>query len=224
MDFVRAQHGYFDGRNRPRWIVIHDMEYPKRVGAARWCANYFAGPNAPPKSAHYCIDANETVQSVRDQDGAWHTPGFAAGLEVNRNSIGIEHAGYANQSAAEWADAYSSAELERSAALTASLATRLKIPTSRRLTVNEIQSGQPGFAGHVDFTRATGSGSHTDPGTHFPWDTYLARVRAHQSGEASQAEASPLRTIVLATAAGIGIWALLNPSQAQRAIRRILPI
>ena len=223
MDFVQAQHGYFDGRNGRRWIVIHSMEYPRRSGAARWCANYFKGPNAPRKSAHYCLDDGEIIQTMREADGAWHTPGFAAGLEVNRHSIGIEHAGYARQTAAQW---LSGSELERSAALAADIALRNSIPV-RRLTVAQIRAGEPGIAGHVDFTHATGSGDHVDPGPDFPWDTYLSRVNAHQSGEVSpglpDGGPSPLKILLVAGIAGIGVWALMNPAQAQRAARRILP-
>lgn len=95
MRFLQAEHYY--ATNRPRWIVIHDMEYPKASGAAEWCARYFAGPNAPMKSAHYCIDPTEIIQSVREDNGAWHTQGFIhtneGALEINRASIGIDMPG-----------------------------------------------------------------------------------------------------------------------------------
>lgn len=183
MTFIQAQHVYPNG-NRPRWIVIHDMEYPETDGAARWCANYFAGPNAPPKSAHYCIDASEVIQTADENDGTWHTPGFIGNIEVNRASIGIEHAGYAAQSRAQWLDAYSHRELERSAALVREIASRHGIPI-RRLTPDQIRAGEPGIAGHHDFTIATGSGTHTDPGPNFPWDDYLEMVRGSESASRS---------------------------------------
>ena len=37
-------------------LVIHDMEYPERPEGAEWCAQFFAGANAPKASAHYCLD------------------------------------------------------------------------------------------------------------------------------------------------------------------------
>lgn len=178
--FIQAKHGYFNGTNRPRWIVIHDAEYPESAGAAEWIAQYFASTNEG-KSAHYSVDADEAVQSVQEEDGAWHTPGFADGVEVNRASIGIEHAGYASQSQGAWIDPYSRKMLERSAALVAEIAKRWDIPL-KHLTVNEIRAGEPGIAGHVDFTRATGSGSHVDPGPNFPWDWYMGKVKANSSG------------------------------------------
>lgn len=217
--FIRARHGYFDGSNRPRWIVVHTMEYPKTLDAARWCANYFATDVR--KSAHYCIDAGTTIQSIQETDGAWHTPGFAAGLEVNRNSIGIEHAGYANQSPEAWSDSYNAAMLDRSADLVADIANRHGIPV-RRLSIDEIRAGTPGIAGHHDFTIATGVGSHTDPGFAFPWDSYLHRVneRGRSAISASRPRVSSLALVglLLATA---GAWALLYPNDARALATRL---
>lgn len=201
MFFVPARYAYRDGGNRPRWIVIHDAEVPERDGAARSVAGYFAS-GAAQVSAHYTVDAGEIVQSVDERDGAWHTPGFAAGLEVNRNSIGIEHAGYARQSPAEWMDAYSTATLKRSAALVREIAKRYDIPV-RHLTVDEIRQGLPGIAGHADFTAATGSGDHTDPGPSFPWAWYLGQVDAAGG-------ASPAVKVVGAALLGWGIWQALK--------------
>lgn len=217
--FLPAKYGYFDGRNNPRWIVIHTMEYPKVANAAEWCAQYFTNPETP-RSAHYCVDANSIAQSVRDVDGAWHTTGFAAGLEINRNSIGIEHAGYAAQSATDWQDAYNQSQLDLSANLVRELARRFNIPV-RHLSVAEIRAGMPGIAGHVEFNAATGSGSHTDPGTNFPWDQYIQKV---QRGSAAARRASPLVLALIIGAAGLGAWAYLNPIEAKRLARKVVPI
>ena len=180
MTFIQAKHGYFDGSNKPRWIVVHDMEYPKRVGSARWCANFFA--TTSPSSAHYCVDPAEVIQSVREEDGAWHTHGYAGGVEINRASIGIEHAGYYTQTREQWLDELGNAELDLSAKLSAEIAERWDIPI-RRLSVEEIRAGLPGFAGHHDFVLATRTGSHVDPGVGFPWDVYLSRVQRYSGGE-----------------------------------------
>lgn len=196
MKLVQAEHYY--ATNNPRWIVIHDMEYPKREGAAEWCARYFAGPNAPKKSAHYCIDPTEIVQSVRENNGAWHTQGFINGLEINRFSIGIEHAGYASQNHSQWLDPSGTRELEQSARLVSQIAKRWNIPI-RRLSVDEIQRGESGIAGHIDFNRASGTGDHTDPGPGFPWDWYINRVR----GSSSQSKAAWFLAIAVA---GFAIW------------------
>src|SRR6476469_11249703 len=82
-------------------IVIQTMESPEKPDTAESVAAWFAGSSAPQASAHYCIDANSVVECVRDTDVAWHAPG------ANHNGIGLEHAGRAAQSAADWNDEYS---------------------------------------------------------------------------------------------------------------------
>lgn len=177
--FVQAKH-FYRGGNVPSLIVIHDMEYLERSDGAEWCAAFFAGANAPMASAHYCVDSDSIVQCVKEEDGAWHTPGSLptkGGREINRSSIGIEHAGFAKQTATEWDDSYSRSMLQLSAELTASLCVKYNIPAVR-LTPEDLKTGERGICGHVDCTKATGVGSHWDPGPNFPWVEYIARVRA----------------------------------------------
>lgn len=177
--FVQAK-SFYRGGNAPTIIVIHDMEYPEKPGGAEWCADFFASGRVQ-ASAHYCVDNDSVVQCVKDTDGAWHTPGSLpkkGGREINRSSIGIEHAGYAKQTAEEWLDDYSRAMLELSAELTATLCVRFSIPAVK-LTPQDLIDGKRGICGHVDCTKATGVGSHWDPGPGFPWEWYLARVGAH---------------------------------------------
>jgi len=179
MEFVPAKYFYPNG-NRPRLVVIHDMEYPKTSGAAEWCAKFFAwqlGGEGPQSSAHFSIDNDSIVQSVKETDGAWHCKGFIQGQEVNRISIGIEHAGYAHQTETEWRDAYGSSMLQQSARLVADLCTRHGIPPVR-LSLDELHSGASGICGHNDIVKATGTGDHVDPGAGFPWDWYIGLVRA----------------------------------------------
>lgn len=167
--FVQARH-YTPASGRPiQVIVIHDMEYPERPGGAEWCANFFAGPGAPQASAHYCVDNNSVVQCVKDKDVAWAAPGN------NHNGIQIEHAGFAAQSRKEWLDAYSTAELKRSAQLVARLCKKYKIPV-RRLRAADLRDLKPGITGHADVTLAWKRSSHTDPGPNFPWTQYLTWV------------------------------------------------
>lgn len=159
-------------------IVVHTIESLKRPGIARSTAEWFAGRLAPrypaPRaSAHYCVDAEETIQCVLDCHVAWHAPG------ANHDGIGIEHAGAAKQTAAEWRDGYSSAVLLRSAALARRLCDRWQIPVVR-LTAEDLRAGKRhGICGHVDCTKAFSKGSgHTDPGASFPWDDYLSLIES----------------------------------------------
>ncbi|MDB4997481.1 MAG: hypothetical protein JWM74_4913, partial [Myxococcaceae bacterium] len=68
--------------------------------------------------------------------------------------------------------------LELSAELVASLCVKHDIPPVR-LSPDDLKAGARGICGHADCTKATGIGSHWDPGPGFPWDWYMTRVRAH---------------------------------------------
>ena len=174
--FIQAKH-FTAGRNgnKPKIIVIHTMETPQSEGRANQVALWFAGSSAPQASAHYMVDDKEVVQSVKEADTAWAVDDQM----LNQESISIEHAGYAAQSPAIWANAYSKAQLALSASLTADIAKRNKIPAVR-LTPAQIVAGGSGFCGHADITAAFKiAGGHTDPGTSWPWDTYLALVKTN---------------------------------------------
>jgi N-acetyl-anhydromuramyl-L-alanine amidase AmpD len=153
--------------------VIHTMEAAERPGTARNVAMWFGGLTkaaAPQASAHYCLDAADTIQCVKEDVVAWAAPG------ANKNGIHIEHAGYAAQTPIQWGDAYSQAVLERSAQLAADICKRHAIPIVR-LSVADLQAGKRGLCGHIDITNAFNHGKgHTDPGPNFPWDAYIAMV------------------------------------------------
>ncbi len=170
MKFVQARHYTAVATARPvDLVVIHSMEAPERANTALAVAFWFSGKNAPRASAHYCIDATEVVGCVHERDVAWAAPG------ANGNGIQLEHAGFAAQGAADWADAYSEQVLARSAALCAEICKRHSIPVVK-LTVPEVKAGRRGICGHIEVTRAFNRSTHTDPGAHFPWGRYLELV------------------------------------------------
>lgn len=171
MQFIQARN-YTPVRGAPRairLIVIHTMEAPEKPGTALSVAHWFAGPSAPQASAHYCLDATDEVQCVHEQDVAWAAPG------ANNDGIHIEHAGFASQTAIDWADDYSVGLLERSARLCAHLCNRFELPAVK-LDPEGVLAGLPGICGHVDVTKAYRKSTHTDPGKGFPWATYLGLV------------------------------------------------
>lgn len=173
MPFVQAKHAsiLWPRRRTPTQIVIHTAEcIETRDAAAESLALWAAGPSAPQASWHYAVDRGAIVQSVRDTDIAWHAN------KANDKAIGIEHAGYAAQTAAQWHDAPSTEILERSARLVAMLCRHWRIRTDY-LSDAMIRAGRPGIFGHVDANRALGTPGHTDPGSHFPWQRYLDLVR-----------------------------------------------
>ena len=170
LPFVLAK--YFTDRKTKRTIkviVIHVMEAPKKSKTAENVANYFANPDRK-ASAHYCVDNNSIVHCVQEKDVAWGAPG------ANNSGIHIEHAGYTNQSEADWTDEYGTAMMELSAELAASIANTYDIPITW-LTSDQIKAGQKGFTGHKEVSVAY-NGTHEDPGPGFPTHTYLELVRA----------------------------------------------
>lgn len=153
-------------------VVIHSMEATEKGNTAENVAAWFAGPNAPQASAHFCVDNDSVVACVREADVAWHAPG------ANRNGIGIEHAGYARQTAAEWADEYSTAMLRRSAVLCAELCARYGIPVTFVDAAALKTPGARGITTHKAVTDGLNGGKgHVDPGEWFPMAQYLAWVR-----------------------------------------------
>ena len=168
--FVESPHVTRTGGRQIDLIVIHTMEMDEKGQTAENCAEWFRNPKAK-VSAHYCVDADSIVQCVRDQDVGWHAPG------ANHDGIGIEHAGRAKQTGRDWSDPYSTAMLERSATLVASLCRAYKIPVTW-LYAADLKAGKRGITTHKAVSDAFKRGSHWDPGTGFPVERYLALVRA----------------------------------------------
>lgn len=172
---TRISPNRYDGRAaKIRLIVMHTMEAPEGANTAENIAAYFAKKTTK-ASAHICGDNNSTVRCVDDNDTAWAAPG------ANADGLQYELAGYARQTAAEWADAYSVAALELAAQQCAEWAKRYGIPI-RHLTPAELKAGHAGFVSHDDVSKAFRKSSHWDPGPNFPWQAFLARVAALAGG------------------------------------------
>jgi N-acetylmuramoyl-L-alanine amidase len=150
-------------------IVIHDMQAPETGSSAEDCANFFATmpgrTQAQGASAHYCVDADSTVQCVHDMDVAWHAPG------ANRQGIGIEQPGWANFATNEWLDTYGHAMIQRVAALTRTLCDRYGIPIVF-LRAADLSAGKRGITTHYECSQAWG-GDHWDPGPGYPMLPYF---------------------------------------------------
>lgn len=153
-----------------RVLVIHDMEAPETAHTAEDVARYFATTDTK-ASAHVCVDNDSVVQCVPDSDVAWAAPG------CNSDGIQIEMAGYGNQSTAQWEDAYGQQLLDRAADVAAQYCLKYDLPAVH-LTNAELSAGARGIVGHAQVSAVYLESDHTDPGPNFPWDDFMARVRA----------------------------------------------
>lgn len=168
--FIRARN-FRGGRTAPvRLIVLHTIEIVEIAAAAERCAQYFATVAKPQVSAHYCVDSDSIVQCVPEADTAFTAPG------ANHDGIHIEMAGFARQTAAEWADPYSVAMLDRTAALVAGLCRRHNLPP-QLVDASGLLGGAKGITTHGDVSKAFRKSNHTDPGPAFPMQAFLAAVR-----------------------------------------------
>ena len=158
------------GNHTPRLIVLHTMETPESEGRARQVATWFAGATAPQASAHYCVDNKEIIKSVNESDTAWAVDDYG----LNQQSISIELAGSASQTAEQWADAYSKGELANLVSLCKGINAQYGIPAVHLTTAQILDGKSKGYCYHYDITVAKNiPGGHTDPGKNFPIGDFL---------------------------------------------------
>lgn len=169
--FVQARN-YTPARRVPvDLVVLHSMEAAESARTAENVAAWTAGASAPRASFHYAIDSDSTVQCVREADVAWHAPG------ANHNGVGIELAGYARQTPADWADAFSTAMLERAARLVAGVCRRHAVPVAF-VDAAGLLRGESGVTTHAEVSKAWKKSSHWDPGKGFDMAGFLVAVQS----------------------------------------------
>jgi len=157
-----------------KWIVIHDIE-----GNAQAAINWFKDPQAKACS-HYVVEYDGKVyQMVKEKDIAWHAGNWA----YNQHSIGIEHAGYADQKL------FKEEEYRASAKLVAYLVRRYNISLSHPNGLAPADPAQgSGIIGHdqvPDPSNASvggGKSHHYDPGKNWDWAHYMELVKYYYEG------------------------------------------
>ncbi len=192
---ILSPNKYSGRQSKVRLIVIHTMEVDENgANVAESVARQFANP-ARKASAHICVDVDSEVRCVADADTAWAAPG------ANADGLQIELAGRASQTTGDWADAASQAILERAAQRVAIWCRDHGIPV-RQLSDAELAAGASGIIGHAAASRVYKKSSHWDPGTSFPWESFLARVNAILGQPAvpapAPAQAAPSGPVVIA--------------------------
>jgi N-acetyl-anhydromuramyl-L-alanine amidase AmpD len=171
--------------NRPydrtiKSVVIHDME-----GYYQNSIDLLCNPTRQ-ASASYCIRSSdgEITQLVLDADGAWH----CGNGTVNRDSIGIEHEGFATQyTPGGTYYPYTDIMYQKSADLVRYICDRYNIPTDHYDTLlpgGKISGDSPGHIfGHsqvpdpTDPTKGGGLQHHWDPGPSWDWGRYMQMIK-----------------------------------------------
>lgn len=154
-----------------RLLCLHDVEVAEKPDTAEGVANLFHTWDRK-ASAHEVIDSNSIVVCVHDKDIAYAAAG------ANHDGKHYELAGYASQTADQWQDAYGAVMLPIAARRVAEDCVRYNIPPVR-LTVAQVRDGKTkGITHHKDVEAAFPSTGHHDVGDNFPWDYFLALVRA----------------------------------------------
>lgn len=150
-----------------REVIQHTTE-GSFAGAISW----FNNPDSN-VSAHYVISGSgQVVQMVREADRAWH-----AG-DHNSHSIGIEHAGYANDPGT-WTTAIlnvSSAITRQSCARYAGVACTNAVRGNPSPTTDVAES--IAIKGHGMISGA----SRSDPGPYFGWERYYGLINPSGGG------------------------------------------
>jgi len=217
--WVGSPASYTPGRNRSiQYVVIHSTEGSEGPTSAEAGAAYDKR-RTDGTSTHLFTDSDTAVREVRDEDRAHH-----ARFHGNEIGIGVEICGLAGQSDAQWHDPVSAATLAITAREVAALCTAHNIPV-RRLSVAEVRAAYyaaadqrpKGICGHVDVTNAypEDSGTHTDPGPHFPWTEFLQMVRDEQGDD------MPLTADDIAKVAAATKKLILSDGGVQNALARI---
>lgn len=148
-------------------IVLHTMEGFAK-GTARWFADTDAeGHGLAHASAHYGIDVDgQLYRYVNETDTAWH----AGNRDVNRRSIGIELEGHSDDP-----DLMTDKMFDELVHLVADICSRYAIPIDRQHIVGHCEVPDPRHA-----MQFGGIDHHHDPGPHFPWAKFMARLAPPQ--------------------------------------------
>jgi N-acetyl-anhydromuramyl-L-alanine amidase AmpD len=162
LPFVQAR-GDGGPRATTRVIIIHATDNAT-ANADQEAA--YAARRSDETSAHYYVDANKIVQALPIGNIAW-----GALWHGNQISIQYELCGQSNR--------LTDAVIRRAATQVARDTLRYNIPI-RRLSGAQVAAGERGIVGHDGITVAfpQDGGNHTDPGASFPWDRFIAMVKA----------------------------------------------
>jgi hypothetical protein len=145
-----------------RLIVVHTAEGARTVTEL---GNYFANASVQ-ASSHVGIDDTGLEQYVPYSEAAWTI------LSANPISDNAELCGFAAWTRDVWLTQHMPM-LRNAAAWIRGRCQARGIPIVK-LTPAQVAAGQAGVCGHWDWTVGMKDGTHTDPGSNFPWDVVMS--------------------------------------------------
>jgi hypothetical protein len=155
-------HALGDGgpRSRTQVVVIHATD---STASAHDEASY-ATHREDQTSAHFYVDAGGIYEALQLENVA-----FGCLWHGNQISVQFELCGRSNQ--------LPDAVLRKAAPYVAEVCRRFGIPV-RKISAGQVAAGVKGICGHADITAAfpQDGGDHTDPGSAFPWGTFIGYV------------------------------------------------
>lgn len=153
-------------------ICIHTTENPIGTPAEN-VANYQI--NTETGSYHVLVDntTNDNINSLRENTDDWMT--WSAGPKGNQIALHLSFVAYSRCTRDEWLAA--DRMLNEGADAVAYWVRRYGFPVAK-INAADLLAGRRGIFGHADVSAAWHEVDHTDPGPNFPWDVFLAKVRA----------------------------------------------
>ena len=155
-------------------IAVHTNEGPNPAGdagrdqSAENLARYMEGtPESSGVSYHKVVDDDSVVNFVPDSVMCW------ALRSGNKRSLNICMTGYAAMTRAQWLE--HDGMLRLCAAEVRAWCDTHGIPKVK-LSSADVGADRSGICGHVNWTEGKRDGTHTDPGTSFPWDVFMGYV------------------------------------------------
>jgi N-acetyl-anhydromuramyl-L-alanine amidase AmpD len=162
------------GTRPVRLVAVHTAEGSRTAASL---GSYFYSPSVQ-ASSHVGIDSGATLQFVGYDRSAWT---LRSGNPISDNA---ELCGFAHWTREQWLSTATAdgcvnprAILDRTAAWIRSRCLARGIPI-RKLTPAQVAAGQSGVVAHWDWTLGMHDGTHTDPGSGFPWDYVIAKASA----------------------------------------------
>lgn len=161
-------HAAGDGGPRSRTVVVVIHATDNTASAAAEAE--YATTRPDQTSAHFYVDDTSAYRALPLDNIAygclWHG---------NQISVQLELCGRSNQ--------LTDATMRRAAPIVAEICARYGLPV-RKVGPADVAAGVRGICGHADITAAfpQDHGDHTDPGSAFPWSTFIGYVQDATQG------------------------------------------